>query len=95
MRRTADRLLGGDYTWSALGAGANQLRIAAQSAAMGGHVRVGLEDSLWAGPGTLATSGAERIALAKSILTDLSLTVATPADAREVLGIKRPKNVNF
>ena len=54
MKRTADRLFGDQYRWSVLGAGASQMRIAAQAAAMGGNVRVGLEDSLWAGPGKLA-----------------------------------------
>lgn len=95
MRRTADRLFGGDYVWSVLGAGANQLRVAAQSAAMGGHLRVGLEDSLWSGPGTLAKSGAEQIALAKRLLDGLSLAPATPDEARQVLGLKGADNVNF
>ena len=58
MKRTADRLLGDDYRWSVLGAGSAQMRIAAQAAAMGGNVRVGLEDSLWAGPKRLARSNA-------------------------------------
>ena len=52
MKRTADRLFGDDYRWSVLGAGRNQMRIAAMAAAMGGNVRVGLEDCLWAGPGS-------------------------------------------
>ena len=54
MKRTADRLFGDDYLWSVLGAGSNQMYVAAQSAVMGGNVRVGLEDSLWGGKGTLA-----------------------------------------
>ena len=58
MKRTADRLIGDNYHWSVLGAGANQMRIAAQAAAMGGNVRVGMEDSLWIGPGKLAESNA-------------------------------------
>ena len=68
MRRTATRLLGEDYVWSVLGAGASQMRIAAMSVAMGGHVRVGLEDSLWLGPGRLATSSAEQVELIKGVL---------------------------
>src|SRR4051812_34585271 len=56
MRRTADRLFGDAYQWSVLGAGRNQIPVATLSAAMGGHVRVGLEDSLWDGPGRLAES---------------------------------------
>ena len=61
MRRTADRLFGRDYRWSVLGAGRKQLPIAALAAAMGGNVRVGLEDSLWIGPGELATSNAVQV----------------------------------
>jgi hypothetical protein len=56
MKRTADRLLGDNYHWSVLGAGANQMRVAAMAASMGGNVRVGMEDSLWIGPGKLAES---------------------------------------
>ncbi|WP_226781300.1 3-keto-5-aminohexanoate cleavage protein [Oceaniglobus trochenteri] len=95
MRRTADRLLGDDYRWSVLGAGSNQMRIAAMSAANGGHVRVGLEDSLWAGPGKLATSGAEQIALVHSLLKGLSLSAATPDEARDILDLKGSEKVNF
>ena len=56
-----------------LGAGRNQLAIAAQAAAMGGNVRVGLEDSLWAGPGKLATSNAEQVRAARQIIEGLGL----------------------
>ena len=61
MKRTADRLFGDEYQWSVLGAGRNQLPIAAQSVALGGNVRVGLEDSLWIGPGQLAESNAQQV----------------------------------
>ena len=61
MKRTADRLFGDQYHWSVLGAGRNQMPIASMSAAMGGHVRVGLEDSLWLGPGKLAESNAAQV----------------------------------
>ena len=61
MKRTADRLFGDEYHWSVLGAGRNQMPIAAQAAAMGGNVRVGMEDSLWIGPGQLAKSNAEQV----------------------------------
>ena len=61
MKRTADRLFGDQYRWSVLGAGRNQLPIASMSAAMGGNVRVGLEDSLWLGPGKLAESNAAQV----------------------------------
>ena len=95
MRAVADRHLPGGYVWSVLGAGSAQLRIAAMSAAMGGHVRVGLEDSLWSGPGRLATSAAEQIALAGQVLAGLGLSMATPDEAREMLGLKGPGDVNF
>ncbi len=71
MKRTADRLFGDDYRWSVLGAGSAQMRIAAQAAAMGGNVRVGLEDSLWAGPRRLARSNAEQVTMVRKILEGL------------------------
>jgi uncharacterized protein (DUF849 family) len=95
MRRTADRLFGTDYEWSVLGAGANQMRVAAMSAAMGGHLRVGLEDSLWLGPGEPATSSADQVEKAKLLLEGLSLDVATPDDARAILGLKGGDRVGF
>src|SRR5688500_7837832 len=78
MKRTADRLFGDAYYWSVLGAGRNQMFIAAMSAVMGGNVRVGLEDSLWLGRGQLAKSNAEQVAKAKRMLEELGLAVATP-----------------
>jgi uncharacterized protein (DUF849 family) len=95
MKRTADRLFGQDYRWSVLGAGASQLRIAAQAAAMGGNIRVGLEDSLWAGKGRLAKSNAEQVALARKIIEGLGKAVATPAEAREILSLKGGDQVAF
>jgi uncharacterized protein (DUF849 family) len=95
MKRTADRLFGGDYRWSVLGAGASQLRIAAQAAAMGGNIRVGLEDSLWAGKGRLAKSNAEQVALARKIVEGLGKEVATSAEAREILSLKGGDQVAF
>jgi len=95
MKRTADRLFGDQYKWSVLGAGKNQLAIAAQSAAMGGHVRVGLEDSLWAGKGKLAESNAEQVRLARQIIEGLGRTVATPDEAREILQLKGGDKVRF
>jgi uncharacterized protein (DUF849 family) len=95
MKRTADRLFGDAYYWSVLGAGRNQMFIAAMSAVMGGNVRVGLEDSLWLGRGQLAKSNAEQVAKAKRMLEELGLTVATPADAREMLKLKGGRNVGF
>jgi len=95
MKRTADRLFGDAYYWSVLGAGRNQMFIAAMSAVMGGNVRVGLEDSLWLGRGQLAKSNAEQVAKAKRMLEELGLAVATPNDAREMLKLKGGRNVAF
>lgn len=95
MKRTADRLLGDNYRWSVLGAGASQLPIAAQAAAMGGNIRVGLEDSIWAGKGILAKSNAEQVELAKKIVEGLGKQVATPDEAREMLALKGGDQVAF
>jgi uncharacterized protein (DUF849 family) len=95
MRRTADRLFGDVYEWSVLPAGRNQMSIGAQAAAMGGHVRVGLEDSLWDGPGELARTNADQVRRIRGILEGLSLVVATPDDAREILQLKGGANVSF
>lgn len=95
MKRTADRLFGSDYRWSVLGAGANQMRIAAQAAALGGHVRVGLEDSIWAGKGKLATSNAVQVTKVRGIIEGLGLSVATPVEAREILALKGGDKVAF
>ncbi|MCG2622576.1 3-keto-5-aminohexanoate cleavage protein [Arthrobacter sp. I2-34] len=95
MRRTADRLLGTDYQWSILGAGKNQMPLATIGAAMGSHVRVGLEDSLWIGPGQLAASNAEQVTRIRTILEALNFEVATPDEAREMLDLKGRGNVGF
>ena len=95
MRRTADRLFGDGYVWSVLGAGAGQLRIGAISVATGGHLRVGLEDSLWAGPGELATSSAEQVRRARAIVENMGAALATPAEARALLGLKGADSLNF
>jgi uncharacterized protein (DUF849 family) len=95
MKRTADRLFGDQYRWSVLGAGRNQMNIAAMAAAMGGHVRVGLEDSLWDGPGRLATSNAVQVKRVRQIIEGLGLEVATPDEAREILSLKGGHDVNF
>ena len=95
MRRTADRLFGDQYQWSVLGAGSAQLRVAAMAASMGGNVRVGLEDSLWAGPGQLATSSAVQVRLVRQIIEGLGMTIATPAEARAMLALKGGDQVGF
>jgi uncharacterized protein (DUF849 family) len=95
MRRTADRLFGEQYQWSVLGAGAAQMRIAAMAAAMGGNVRVGLEDSLWAGPGRLAQSSGEQVRIVRSLVEGLGLEIASPDEAREILALKGGDQVAF
>ena len=88
MKRTADRLLGDAYQWSTLGAGRYQMGIVTAAAIMGSHVRVGLEDSLYLGKGQLAESNADQVAKIRRILAELSLEIATPAEARALLGLK-------
>lgn len=95
MKRTADRLFGDDYHWSVLGAGRNQMTIAAIAAANGGNVRVGLEDSLWIGPGKLATSNAEQVTKVRQIIEGLGLEIASPNEARKILNLKGADRVNF
>lgn len=95
MKRTADRLFGDNYRWSVLGAGRNQLNIAATAAAMGGNVRVGLEDNLWAGKGRLAQSNAEQVRAVRQIIEGLGREVATPDEARQILALKGGDQVNF
>ncbi|WP_090044411.1 3-keto-5-aminohexanoate cleavage protein [Limnohabitans sp. 2KL-27] len=95
MRRTADRLFGDQYQWSILGAGKNQIPLASMGAAMGSHVRVGLEDSLWMGPGQLAQSSAEQVRRIRTVLEALNLEIATPAEARQLLNLKGGQQVAF
>ena len=95
MKRTADRLFGEQYHWSVLGAGRNQLPIAAMAAAMGGNVRVGLEDSLWIGPGRLAESNAQQVRMARQIVEGLGLELASSDEAREILELKGGDKVDF
>ncbi len=95
MKRTADRLFGEHYRWSVLGAGRSQMPIAAMGAAMGGNVRVGLEDSLWIGAGKLAESNAQQVTQVRKIIEGLSLQIATPDEAREILQLKGANKVAF
>jgi len=95
MKRTADRLFGDNYRWSVLAAGANQMKVAAMAASMGGHVRVGLEDSLWIGRGQLAQSNAEQVTRVRQIIEGLGLEVASPDEAREILQLKGADAVGF
>lgn len=95
MRETADRLFGRDYLWSVLAAGRHQLPFASMAATLGGNVRVGLEDSLYLGRGELASSNADQVRKVRRMLEELSLSVATPADARAMLGLKGKDLVKF
>ena len=95
MRRTANRLFGDSYRWSVLGAGRNQMNIASIAAAIGGNVRVGLEDSLWDGPGKLAESNAAQVKRVRQIVEGLGMSAATPDEAREILSLKGGDRVNF
>ncbi|CAN7741832.1 3-keto-5-aminohexanoate cleavage protein [Variovorax sp. LjRoot290] len=95
MKRTADRLFGDNYRWSVLGAGRSQMPLVAMGAAQGGNVRVGLEDSLWAGKGRLAESNAQQVRQARAIVEGLGLEVATPDEARAILALKGADKVSF
>jgi uncharacterized protein (DUF849 family) len=96
MHKIADRLFGSEnYEWSVLAAGRHQMPFATQSALLGGNLRVGLEDSLFIGKGELATSNAQQVRRIREIVERLGLTVATPAEARERLGLKGGDKVGF
>jgi uncharacterized protein (DUF849 family) len=95
MKRMADKLFGEDYHWSVLASGRHQMSFVTQSAIMGGHVRVGLEDSLYLGKGRLAKSNAEQVAKIRRIVEELSLEIANPTEARAMLSLKGGDNVAF
>ena len=95
MKETADKLFGKDYQWSVLAAGKNQIPFCTQAAMMGGNVRVGLEDSLYVGRGKLATSNAEQVRKIRTIIEELGLEIATPAEARATLALKGGDKVGF
>ena len=95
MKRTADRLFGDAYQWSVLGAGRNQMPVAMQSVLLGGNLRVGLEDSLWAGKGRLAQNNAEQVKIARQMVESLGLEIATSDEAREILQLKGSDRVEF
>ena len=95
MRRIADKLFGADYEWSILAAGRHQMNFITMGAIMGGNVRVGLEDSLYLAKGALAKSNADQVAKIKRIVEELSLEVATPKEARQILKLKGGDQVAF
>jgi uncharacterized protein (DUF849 family) len=88
MRRIADKLFGDQYHWSILAAGRHQMPLCTMGATMGANVRVGLEDSIYVGKGQLAKSNAEQVSKIRTILEALSLEVASPAEARQMMALK-------
>jgi uncharacterized protein (DUF849 family) len=95
MKRIADKLFGDNYAWSILAAGRHQMPLITMGAIMGGNVRVGLEDSLWLGRGQLAKSNAEQVSRIRTILENMSLEIATPDEARQLLALKGGDAVAF
>ena len=95
MHGIANKLFGDAYEWSVLAAGRHQMPFATQSAMLGGNLRVGLEDSLYIGKGELAKSNAEQVRKIRTIIENLGLEVATPAEARERLALKGGDRVKF
>lgn len=95
MKRTADKLFGGDYLWSVLAAGRHQIPFCTQSAMLGGNVRVGLEDSLTIGRGRLAANNAEQVSKIRRIVEELGYQIATPQEVREMLQLKGVDRVKF
>ena len=95
MHKVAERLFGGSYEWSVLAAGRNQMPFATTAAMLGGNLRVGLEDSLYIGPGRMAESNAQQVRLIREIVERLGLQVATPEEARGRLALKGGDKVAF
>jgi uncharacterized protein (DUF849 family) len=95
MKRTADKLFGDQYRWSVLAGGRHQMNFGTNAAMLGGNIRVGLEDSLYIGPGKLAKSNAEQVTKIRRIVEDLGFEIATPAEARAALGLKGADRVKF
>jgi len=94
-KRIADKLFGDECRWSVMATGRHQLPFVRSAALMGGNIRVGLEDSLFIGKGRLANSNAEQVAAIRATLERLSVEIATPAEAREMLLLKGAENVGF
>ena len=95
MKRIADKLFGDDFQWSILAAGRHQMNFVTMGAMLGGNIRVGLEDSLYISKGKLAETNAQQVAKVKRIIEDLSMEVASPVEAREMLALKGGDMVNF
>ena len=95
MHTIAEKLFGDDYEWSVLAAGRHQMSFATQAAMLGGNLRVGMEDSLFIGPGELTPSNQAQVTKIRGIIESLGHTVATPAEARQRLGLKGSDRVTF
>jgi uncharacterized protein (DUF849 family) len=95
MHTIAEKLFGDSYEWSVLAAGRHQMSFATQAAMLGGNLRVGMEDSLYLGPGELTPSNAAQVRKIRGIIEALGYDVATPAEARERLGLKGADRVTF
>jgi len=95
MHSIAEKLFGNDYEWSVLAAGRHQMAFTTQAALLGGNLRVGMEDSLYIGPGEKALSNAQQVRKIRSIIESLGLKVASADEARERLGLKGSQRVNF
>lgn len=94
LRSTAERQLG-EFNWSVAAAGKHQFPMAAAALAMGGSVRVGLEDNLYILPRRLAESNAQQVLAVASIAKTLGREIATPGEARRMLGLKGGSQVNY
>jgi uncharacterized protein (DUF849 family) len=95
MKNTADKLFGDDYIWSVLAAGRNEFPLGTLGAIMGGNVRVGLEDNIYLNKGELAQTNADMVSKMKRILEELNIETATPAEARQLLGLKGSAMTDF
>ncbi|MEP3047466.1 MAG: 3-keto-5-aminohexanoate cleavage protein [Roseibium sp.] len=95
MKRMADKLFGDDYMFSVLAAGRSQMPFASMAASMGGHVRVGLEDNLYIAKGELARSNAQQVSKVRKIVEELGRSVASPDEARNILGLKGADRTAF
>ena len=95
MHTIADKLFGDAYEWSVLAAGRHQMSFATQAAMLGGNIRVGMEDSLFIGPGEPATSSASQVEKIRGVVESLGYQVATSAEARQRLGLKGRDHVAF
>lgn len=96
MVATAERLFGDEFSFSVIGAGRMQMRLGTTAISMGGHARIGLEDSLYIRKGQLARSNAEQVEKMVGLIDELTgREIASPDDVRSFLGLKGEENVAF